>query len=105
VVVWEVDWLREYVFITGSGGARWATTLRYFSWAYEWVRNYEGKQAVSMWGAEEYRQAASQATDRRTREALAEEAERIERREQVEPGSTSIRITIEVPRERGGASS
>jgi hypothetical protein len=58
-----------------------------------------------MWGAEEYRQAASQATDRRTREALAEEAERIERREQVEPGSTSIRITIEVPRERGGASS
>lgn len=48
---------------------------------------------MSMWGAGEYRDAAEQAIDRRTRRALYEEADRIEQRDQSRP-SVRVEVTI-----------
>ncbi|UDL16273.1 hypothetical protein SEA_KOZIE_77 [Microbacterium phage Kozie] len=51
---------------------------------------------MSLWNADDYRAAAASATHRDTRRALAEEADRIDRREEARRATTSttIRITI-----------
>lgn len=51
-----------------------------------------------MWGAEEYRDAARAATHTETRRALAEEADRIERREEARRSTPTTTITITITR-------
>jgi hypothetical protein len=48
---------------------------------------------MSMWTADDYRDAARDATDVRTRRALADEADRIERREQ---SRSTVRVEVTI---------